>query len=91
MKIIEILFESLDPQDIEKIKQTTDINQAKKMTLDLMFANTSSLERRADLRAAVQKAGTVQQLIQQLWNMLLSKEIPTGFQTVKTKKGIASK
>jgi hypothetical protein len=89
MKISEILSEEIRTQDIEAISKMRDIHAARDAALRLMFANARNDNRRADLRAQVQRTGRVDQLVQQLWSMKLSNEgLPTGIKTRMLKKGI---
>jgi len=88
MRLAEIINETITPDAIDQISSMTDIHQARKAALDLMFANATPSERRADLRQQVQQAGRVKDLVQLLWSMKLSNEgLPTGINASKGKKG----
>lgn len=89
MKICEIIQETITPADIESVQRMRNINDARAETLRIMFANARDFNRRADLRAQVARAGTIAQLVQQLWSMKLSNEgNPTGIKTARTRRGI---
>lgn len=90
MRIAEIIAESITTEQIEAIAAIKDIAQARTATLDLMFANASAVQRRADLRQQVQQTGRVKELVQLLWSMKLSNDgLPTGISTSKSQKGVA--
>jgi hypothetical protein len=90
MRLSEILCEWINADDIQTISVMTNMQQARAATLDLMFNNARSPERRADLRQQVTAAGTVPQLVKLLWSMKLSNEgLPTGIKTKQGRKGRA--
>jgi hypothetical protein len=76
-------------EDIQKLDRCASMQEARRVTLELMFRGLTIADRRAQLRAQVAATGTVKQLSQQLWSILLNRE---GFRNptlVKARRGIA--
>lgn len=74
--------------DITYVGQAQGISEARARMLQVLFATTNDSARRAEYRERVQATGTHGQLIQWAWDLHLSTELPTGTNTVKTRRGI---